>query len=190
MVEMTQRRGLRSRRGAHRPAESASAWATILSWAIVAAVFLAVCSAGLWLLSLTKPNASSSSQTRVETETSQVSDVPTSAPTEAPTVSTPSPSASDSFTSPSVRKSRYKVTVLNGSGAAGQAGAVRDLLKDDGWTVKKVGNTKKSSLTIIRYPKLAAKDAALAVQADLKAGTLEQDSSVSGIVIIIGADYL
>lgn len=183
---MTQRRGLRSRRGAHRPAESANAWATILSWAIVAAVFVAVCSAGFWLLSLAKPPSTSSVQPQVESEASQVTDIPT----EAPTVSPSSPSETTTFTSPSVRKNKYPITVLNGSGAAGQAGAVRDVLQDEGWTVKKVGNSKKSSVTTIRYPKLAAKDAALAVQASLKAGTLEQDSSVTGIVVIVGADYL
>lgn len=184
---MVQRRGLRPRRGAHRPAESVNAWATILSWAIVAAVFAAVCIGAVWLLTFTSSMQSKPSQPQTQAGEQPVQDEQDEIPTEAPLVSEPSPSTS--FSAPAVDKDDYKVQVLNGSGTAGQAGAVKKILQADGWKVSKIGNADDTSLTVIRYPKPAAKDAALAVQAALQAGTLEQDSDVSSVVVILGSDY-
>lgn len=184
---MVQRRGLRPRRGAHRPAEAVNAWATILSWGIVAAVFATVCAGAFWLLTFTSSMQSKPSQPRIQAGEQQVQDDQEEVPTEVPLVSEPSPTTS--FSAPPVDKDDYKIQVFNGSGVAGQAGAAKKILTADGWKVGKLGNAPKSTVTVIRYPELASKDAALAVQAALKAGTLEQDPDVSSVVVVLGTDY-
>lgn len=55
---------------------------------------------------------------------------------------------------PTVKKSSYSITVLNGSGIASQASTVATQLKSDGFRVSSTGNTKilaKNVETIIKY---------------------------------------
>lgn len=64
--------------------------------------------------------------------------------------SSPSPEASPAG---AVERSEAKVRVLNGSGVAGAAAALKDSLEGRGWTVDKIGNAESDDFTntVIRF---------------------------------------
>ena len=60
---------------------------------------------------------------------------------------TPSPSPTPSPTPEEAKPSEYKIKVLNGSGTAGEAAKVKELLEKSGFVVSDIGNADKDDYT-------------------------------------------
>ena len=88
-----------------------------------------------------------------------------------------------------VPASSVAVTVLNGSGVAGQAGDVRDALEEAGFDVRPAGTApRRVSATEIRFqPGLLDRADRLARQLSARAALIE-DPAVSGVTLVTGPD--
>jgi hypothetical protein len=102
---------------------------------------------------------------------------------------TPTPMAEE------VDKSAYKITVLNGSGIAGEAANVQTLLKDNGFSVNEIGNAENADYTKtqILYVKSVNKDYLDALEKTLKTrGSVETKKADSDqtedVVVIVGSE--
>jgi LCP family protein required for cell wall assembly len=91
-------------------------------------------------------------------------------------------------TTEAVRPQDVQVTVLNGAGVAGLAGAVGEDLEERGYDVTDIGNADQQSTTVIRYAPGDEAAARLVAGATPGAGTLEEISGTTGIVVVLGSD--
>lgn len=115
-----------------------------------------------------------------------IKDTPTPTPTETPTP-TPTPTPTE------ISLSDYKIQVLNGSGAPGEAGAVRDLIGKEG--AKDVATDNADSYdykdTEIQFKKeveeeIFAKLKEILSDYDVVKGKILPESSDYDIIIIVG----
>lgn len=159
--------------GAHRaPRKRGSRW-VVLGWAALATVVLVAAGAvGIMLLNNGldfTPNASTA-----PTAPATASAAPTAEPTIDPSLS---------------------VTVLNGTGTAGLAGSVSDVLRGQGWNVGAASNANSSDIqdTVVYYADPSLEGAARGVAGALPGATvqLSQDFAGSGaqLTVVIGANY-
>jgi len=102
---------------------------------------------------------------------------------------TPTPMAKE------VDKSAHKITVLNGSGIAGEAANVQTLLEDDGFSVSEIGNAETADFTKtqILYLEDVNQDYLDALEKKLKTrGPVEVEKADSNqtedIVVIVGSE--
>lgn len=110
-------------------------------------------------------------------------------PTATPAPPSPTPT-------PSFKKEELKVKVLNGSGTAGKAGQVKDILKKDGYGEILTGNANnfdfKETVVEIKKSKAAIFDGLKKELADytttIKQENLNEDASAD-IIITVGSDF-
>jgi hypothetical protein len=81
-----------------------------------------------------------------------------------------------------------QVTVLNGAGVAGLAGEVGEDLEQRGFDVTSIGNADQQPTTVIRHAPGDQAAARLVADATPGAGTLEETTGTTGIVVVLGQD--
>lgn len=114
---------------------------------------------------------------------------PTPEPTATPTpVATPTPTPTATPT-PSLDKTAVSIRVLNGTGAAGAAAAVKADLEKAGFTVRTVGNAKSQTYQkTVLYYRSGKQEEAKAVQAALsryQSELVESDSLASPDTVLV-----
>ncbi len=87
-----------------------------------------------------------------------------------------------------VQPQDVQVTVLNGAGVAGLAGAVGEDLTGRGFDVTDIGNAEQRSTTVIRHGPGDQAAARLVADATPGTGTLEETPGTTGIVVVLGTD--
>jgi hypothetical protein len=114
---------------------------------------------------------------------------PTAKPTPKPTTE-PTPT-------PSVTREELKVKILNGSGIAGKAGEVKEILQDAGYTdiVTDNADSFDYTQTEVQLAESAA-DALAYIQEDLAdyveitdAATIDDEEETADVIIIVGTDF-
>jgi hypothetical protein len=112
-------------------------------------------------------------------------------PTVVPTVALPSPTPT-----PSIKRSDLKIKILNGSGTAGKASEVKDILKDKGYQEIVTGNADNFDYTQTEIAiKKDKADARMYVLEDMKDYlsnakiTTLADTETADVVITIGSDF-
>ena len=110
------------------------------------------------------------------------------APVNAPASTTTAPSVPTGISAADVR-----VSVLNGTGVRGQAGAVETSLRAQGFVVVSIGSapTYNNPTSVIRYGNGGAGKAALLATAIVGGATLQADSTLQGadVVLTTGATF-
>ncbi len=112
----------------------------------------------------------------------------------------PSPSAKPTTVpspSPAFKKEEVKIKILNGSGTAGKATEVRDLLKDAGYQEVLTGNADNFDYTqTVIQTKKSNKDVANMIAKDIadsadnpKIESTLSDKDASDVILIIGSDF-
>ncbi|MGO1544529.1 MAG: LytR C-terminal domain-containing protein [Gulosibacter sp.] len=168
------------RRGAHRaPRGRGSKFA---SWLIAAASFVLLVGIGIGVMMLIDRQVQFSSNIAEETAPE------TTAPATADPESTPTPTAPEATQDPDI-----SVTVLNGAGIGGLAGATSDVLVADSWNVGTVTDADSSdyATTIVAVGSEEDMGAALGVVESLGFGEAQVDAEIAEpgeIVVIAGAD--
>ncbi|MBS2962181.1 LCP family protein [Actinocrinis puniceicyclus] len=104
----------------------------------------------------------------------------------------PAPSSAPPATSAvAVNKAAVRVQVLNGSGVAGRAGAIRDALSGQGFSLATVGgNAAAASATKVYYPSNRADSAAAVASAlGLPNSALKESGAYSEVAVVLGTDW-
>ena len=87
-----------------------------------------------------------------------------------------------------IRPQDVQVTVLNGAGVAGLAGAVAEDLESRGFGVTDIGNAERQTMTVVRHGPGDEAAARLVADATPGAGTLQETAGTTGIVVVLGRD--
>jgi LCP family protein required for cell wall assembly len=85
------------------------------------------------------------------------------------------------------------VTILNGTGTAGLAGKIRDMLEAKGFDVREIGNADRRDLaTTTIFYKFGAQPKAALVNEEIKPASVQQGSAKqdTDILIVLGADQV
>lgn len=97
---------------------------------------------------------------------------------------------------PSLKREDLKIKILNGSGTAGKAGQVKDILKNKGYQEILTGNADTFDFTqTVLQVKKSKSDATNMIQADLKdyvssfKQTVLDEKEAADVVIIVGSDF-
>lgn len=169
-----------NRRGAHRAPRGRGS--KLASWLIAAASFVLLVGIGVAVMWMIDRQVQFSSQIAEET-TPETTAAETSEPE-----ATPTPTAPEATQDPNI-----EVTVLNGAGIGGLAGAASEQLTADSWNVVEVTDADSSdyATTIVAVGSEDDLGAALGVVESLGLGEAQVDTEIaqSGeIVVIAGAD--
>ncbi|KAB1643115.1 LytR C-terminal domain-containing protein [Gulosibacter chungangensis] len=168
------------RRGAHRAPRGRGS--KLASWLIALASFVLLVGIGVGVMWMIDRQVQFTSQAGDEATTET-----TPAATEEPET-TPTPTEPEATQDPNI-----SVTVLNGAGVGGLAGATSDLLTGDSWNVVTVSDADSAdySTTIVAVGSEADLGAALGVVETLGFGEAQVDPQIANageIVVIAGAD--
>ena len=89
-------------------------------------------------------------------------------------------------------KAKIKIEILNGSGSPSNLTKVTNSLKENGYTISKVGKTNSTAKTSIINKGKVSDDIVTNIKEILGIGTITSstsDSSSTNITIILGKDY-
>ena len=98
----------------------------------------------------------------------------------------------DSTTDKKTDKAKIKIEILNGSGSPSNLTKVTNSLKENGYTISKVGKTNSTAKTSIINKGKVSDDIVTNIKEILGIGTITSstsDSSSTNITIILGKDY-
>lgn len=106
-----------------------------------------------------------------------------------PAATTSAPPATSEPPAPTADRA-LPLVVLNGTGASGLAGRVRDELTGLGWTVGEVGNADGDPLaqTVVRYSAPEHEATATAVATDLGVQAELDEGASAPVVVVVGQD--
>ncbi|GAB4065444.1 hypothetical protein GCM10028777_14910 [Angustibacter speluncae] len=106
-----------------------------------------------------------------------------------PAATTSAPPATSEPPAPTADRA-LPLVVLNGTGASGLAGRVRDELTGLGWTVGEVGNADGDPLaqTVVRYSAPEHEATAAAVATDLGVQAELDEGASAPVVVVVGQD--
>lgn len=172
--------GSLKRRGAHRAPRGRGS--KLASWLIALASFVLLVGIGVGVMWMIDRQVQFTSQAEDEATTE------TTAAETAEPETTPTPTGPEATQDPNIA-----VTVLNGAGVSGLAGATSDLLTGDSWNVVVVTDADSSdyATTIVAVGSEDDLGAALGVVETLGFGEAQVDPAIADageIVVIAGAD--
>lgn len=176
----------RERRGAHRPPGAGSS--VVVPWVLATIAIIAIVAAvGSWFSGPVPGGNTVTAAPSSSASTGTVRPSPTGSASPAPTSSPPTSAPAGAV------DRRQSITVLNGTGRAGLAGAAASRLRAAGWTIRATGNSRRGDgATTVYYGRPRLRAAAAAVAADLGGGAAVRESADFGatrITVVLGPDF-